>query len=241
MFKLFQKSSLQKKLSLELYGYTFNKQFFPSNIKYLRKCRTSIMILRAPKHFKVGKHILHYYSNFFRLLFSIAIASPFLPTLIRNSNKTNFFICQRLLPYSGTYTTIVLKYKIKFKYKVSFNMTGVWFVYVIIYIPIFSCIFWILTYSAKLLYSNKYYNYKLNFYECGFKSFTANKIQYNINYIMLILFLLVYDGEFLILIPISLNLTCTNLHMIFCLFCFLYWLLLALVLDYVYNALDWQV
>ena len=119
-------------------------------------------------------------------------------------------------------------------------MTGVWFIYIIIYIPLFSCIFWLLTYSAKLLYTNKYYNYKLNFYECGFKSFTANKIQYSINYIMLILFLLVYDGEFLILIPISLNLSCINLHLVFCLFCFLYWLILGLILDYVYNALDWQ-
>lgn len=116
---------MQKKLYLELYGYTFNKQFFPSDIKNLRKRRTSIMILRAPKHFKVGKHILHYYSNFFKLSFSLPTAFLLFPALIESSNKTNFFICKRLLPYSGTYTTIVLKYKIKFKYKVFFNMTGV--------------------------------------------------------------------------------------------------------------------
>ena len=76
------------------------------------------MVLRAPKHFKVGKHILYRYTSFFKVLFKVTVASLFLYTLIKNLNKTNFFLCKRLLPYSGTYTTIVLKYKIKFKYKV---------------------------------------------------------------------------------------------------------------------------
>lgn len=106
---------------------------------------------------------------------------------------------------------------------------------------LFSNIFWLLTFCAKFLYSNKYYNYKFNFYECGFKSFNITKITYNINYIMLILFLLIYDGEFLLLIPIALNIQLVNFIIIIAVSIFLLWLLIALVFDYAYNALDWQV
>ena len=39
-----------------------------------------------------------------------------------------------------------------------------------------------------------------DFYECGFKSLSNIKVQYNINFILIILFLIIYDGEFLFLI-----------------------------------------
>ena len=123
---MFQKSSLRQELVIELYGYTLNKKFYPSkNRASILKRRTPIMILRAPKHFKIGKHILQRYTILFKVLFSIRVAPRFLFRLIQNLNKTNFFICRRLLPYTGTYTTIVLTYRIKFKHKTLFNMTGV--------------------------------------------------------------------------------------------------------------------
>lgn len=120
-------------------------------------------------------------------------------------------------------------------------MAGVVGINLILNAIIFSNIFWLLTFCAKFLYSNKYYNYKFNFYECGFKSFTVKKITYNINYIMLILFLLIYDGEFLLLIPVALNIQLMNSTIIFAVTIFLVWLIIALVFDYAYNALDWQI
>ena len=105
---------------------------------------------------------------------------------------------------------------------------------------VFSFIFWLLTFLAKYTYSYKYFNYKLNFYECGFKNLTVFKIHYNINYIMLILFLLVYDGEFLVLIPFALNIVCISIEVVFSVFLFLVWLLIALIFDMAYRALDWQ-
>ena len=58
---------------------------------------------------------------------------------------------------------------------------------------------------------------------------------------MLVLFLLIYDGEFLILIPYSLNLAATNIYILGAILFFIIWLIVALVCDYAYNALDWQV
>lgn len=67
-----------------------------------------------------------------------------------------------------------------------------------------------------MLYTNKYFNYKLNFYECGFKNLTKKKISYEINYIMLVLFLLIYDGEFLILIPYAFNTSLVSVEVLCC-------------------------
>jgi len=105
----------------------------------------------------------------------------------------------------------------------------------------FSFIFWILTFLLKFFYSNKNYSYKLNFYECGFKSLTNIKIQYNINFILIILFLLIYDGEFLILIPVALNFNFLTFTSIFLLFFFIILLLVTLLYDLIFNSLEWQV
>lgn len=119
-------------------------------------------------------------------------------------------------------------------------MAGVLFINIIINAFFFSFIFWILTFLAKKFYSNNYFNYKLNFYECGFKNLTKKKISYDLNYILLVLFLLIYDGEFLILIPFAFNSLYFSLNLVITLSFFLIWLLIALIYDYAFSALDWQ-
>ena len=104
----------------------------------------------------------------------------------------------------------------------------------------FSLIFWLLTFLFKFYYSNKNFNYKLNFYECGFKSLNNIKIQYNINFILIVLFLLIYDGEFLILVPLALNISILNFTSLFILFIFIILLTFTLIYDLIYNALEWQ-
>ena len=106
---------------------------------------------------------------------------------------------------------------------------------------LFSCIFWVLTFIFKYYYSNKNCYYKLSFYECGFKSLTNIKIQYNINFVLIILFILIYDGEFLILIPFSLNIILYNFSINFLLFLFISLLIFTILFDLIYNSLEWQV
>lgn len=113
--------------------------------------------------------------------------------------------------------------------------------YTLVNAVFFSLIFWIITFLLKYYYSNKNFNYKLNFYECGFKSLNNIKIQYNINFILIILFLLIYDGEFLILIPLSLNIGLINFVSLFLLCLFILLLIATLLYDLMYNSLEWQV
>ncbi len=112
---------------------------------------------------------------------------------------------------------------------------------VIINAIVFSFIFWLLTFLFKYFYSNYNFNYKLNFYECGFKSLTNIKIQYNINFILIVLFILIYDGEFLLLIPVGLNVSVLNFSSVMILLLFLLLLIFTLIFDLIYNSLEWQV
>ena len=90
----------------------------------------------------------------------------------------------------------------------------------------------------KFYYSNKNYTYKLNYYECGFKSLTNIKVQYNINYILILLFLLIYDGEFLIIIPVALNISLLNFSILFLIFFFITLLIFTILFDLIYNSLE---
>ena len=63
----------------------------------------------------------------------------------------------------------------------------------------------------------------------------------NINFILIILFILLYDGEFLILIPIALNINLLNFISIFLLLLFILLLIGTLLFDLMYNSLEWQV
>lgn len=120
-------------------------------------------------------------------------------------------------------------------------MIGIVVLNTIINAIFFSFIFWILTFILKFFYSHKNFNYKLNFYECGFQSLNNLKIQYNINFILIILFLLIYDGEFLILIPIALNISIINFTSIILLSIFMCLLILILMYDLMFNSLEWQI
>ena len=120
-------------------------------------------------------------------------------------------------------------------------MVGVFFLQIVLNSVIFSFIFWILTYLAKYTYSNKFYNYKLNFYECGFKNITKVKTTYEVNFILVLLFLLIYDGEFLILIPLTLYINFLSFEIIVSAMFFIIWFIITLVFDYAYHALEWQI
>lgn len=121
-------------------------------------------------------------------------------------------------------------------------MVGIFLTQLIINAIIFSFIFWFLTFVAKLTYSNKFYNYKLNFYECGFKTIIKKKPIFEINFVMILLFILIYDGEFLILIPFAMNNSVIlNQELYIVVLFFFIWFLITLLIDYSYSTLEWQV
>lgn len=58
---------------------------------------------------------------------------------------------------------------------------------------------------------------------------------------MLMLFLLIYDGEFLILVPYALNLKIVSAEVFICILIFIVWIIAALLFDICFGALEWQI
>jgi NADH:ubiquinone oxidoreductase subunit 3 (subunit A) len=223
------KTSILTKLTLR--GNFLTKKFFKKNSKQ------TLIFLRAPKHFNIGKHKVSCFKNFYKYMYNFNYK---LPTEQFLNNKLLFLSFFSLF-HKIHFLYVITSIKISTKVKIKWCVIGGMIVLLIVNAIIFSCIFWILTFIFKYFYSSKNFNYKLNFYECGFKSLNNIKIQYNINFTLVMLFLLIYDGEFLILRPIALNISLLNFNSIFLLVLFILLLLFTLIFDYIFNSWEWQI
>lgn len=105
---------------------------------------------------------------------------------------------------------------------------------------VFSLIFWFLLFVSSYFYKIKNQPSKRHFIECGFKSLTDINIQININFVMLCIFLILYDIEFTLLFPILFNMWNINMlqYIYFTLFILL--IIASLFYDWQTNSLSWQ-
>ena len=114
-------------------------------------------------------------------------------------------------------------------------------IYLLQNILIFGVIFWLLTWGAEYFYSKKNHLTKKQFYECGFKANAELNIQININFPMLCIFLILYDIEFTLLLPLLFNISSISLIEFFLFVLFILLIVLSLIYDWQFNALNWQV
>lgn len=212
-------------------------QFYQKSEIAKRSKNQRVMFLKAPKHFKSSKrHVVIWQASSVSLVSLPATAigllfsniAPVWPVLQSEASTK--------LPNLQIY-----KISVSIKMRLQF-MAAALFGTLVINAFAFSLIFWLLTFAAKLTYSNKYSNFKYNFYECGFKHNTKITPAYEMNYLLIILFVLIYDGEFLVLLPLSLNRDLAkSWGFVAVAAAFIIWLVLALLYDYGFKALEWQV
>lgn len=107
-------------------------------------------------------------------------------------------------------------------------------------ILVFSLIFWILLFVCGFFYKIKNQISKRHFCECGFKSLSDLNIQININFVMLCIFLILYDIEFTLLFPILLNTFYIGITQYIFFILFLILIFFSLLYDWQMNALTWQ-
>ena len=105
---------------------------------------------------------------------------------------------------------------------------------------LFCLIFWFLTWAAEYFFKKKNHATKRNFYECGFKSTSDINLQINFNFSMICIFLILYDIEFTLLIPIFFNFSFLFLFNYVLLISFIVLIILSLIYDWQMNALNWQ-
>lgn len=108
-------------------------------------------------------------------------------------------------------------------------------------ILLFCWIFWILTYIGEYFYKKNIQNFKNQLYECGFKTINEIDIYINLNFILLACFLVLYDIEFMFLIPLIFNIQYVNFYNYIVLIIFFFFFLISLFYDWQTKALNWQI
>lgn len=119
-------------------------------------------------------------------------------------------------------------------------MGDVVLLYLLQNILIFGIIFWLLTWVAEYFYSKKNHLTKKQFYECGFKVNSELNIQININFPMLCVFLILYDIEFTLIYPLLFNISNITIVEYLLVLIFILLIILSLIYDWQFNALNWQ-
>ena len=83
-------------------------------------------------------------------------------------------------------------------------------------------------------------NNKHNFYECGVKPLSQNIITFNLNYLLLSIFFILYDSELLFIVPIIYNFNFFTLLDIILIIIYLVLIIISLIIDFQKNSLVWQ-
>lgn len=103
---------------------------------------------------------------------------------------------------------------------------------------LFTIIFWLLTVFCESYFNKKNSKNRKKFYECGFKSISDFSITINIKFSMVAIFLLLYDIEFIFLVPFLFNYLYANFIIFFIFLFFITLIILSLVFDIFYNSFD---
>lgn len=111
--------------------------------------------------------------------------------------------------------------------------------FILLNFVIITIVFWLITLLELYLNKNTNNNIKTTIYECGFLTINKNIFQLNYNTIILLLFVIIYEVEFIILIPIFLSLSWATTNTIL-LICILFVVIVVtLYLDIWLNKLTW--
>ena len=95
-------------------------------------------------------------------------------------------------------------------------------------------------YKNILFIQNISKNNKNNFYECGVKPISQKIINFNINYLLLSIFFILYDSELLLIIPIVYNFNFMTLSDFSLLYLYIILIIVSLFIDFEKNSLIWQ-
>lgn len=118
-------------------------------------------------------------------------------------------------------------------------MGDIIFFFIIFNTIIVSILLWFITFLGSYLYNVKNDLNRHVHFECGF--FSTNKLtpEYNFNFIISAVFLILYDVEFLLFIPIFFNYNFINVQILFFFLIFFLSVLYSLILDIETNTIKW--
>ena len=114
------------------------------------------------------------------------------------------------------------------------------FITILLIINIIFIILKFFFYKNTLFINNLSKNNKNNFYECGVKPISQKIIKFNVNYLLLSIFFILYDSELLFIVPIIYNFNFITLLDILIILIYLILIICSLIIDFEKNSLIWQ-
>lgn len=119
-------------------------------------------------------------------------------------------------------------------------MGGIPFVFTLISIFLFTFIFWFLIFLTRYFFNTSNSFFKYSFYECGFKAYENVDIKLNSSTTIISIFLILYEVEFMLLLPFFLLIY--NLSFIGLLILILILIIIGILLyvDNVFLLLFWN-
>lgn len=100
-------------------------------------------------------------------------------------------------------------------------------------------IFWLLSWLGDKFYKNKYYKNTLESYECGFLNVFTLKISFNMSFFLIVCLLILYDIEFIFLIPLYFNLLQIYILSVWYYWFFFILITFSFIIDWENVILDW--
>lgn len=100
-------------------------------------------------------------------------------------------------------------------------------------------LFWLLSWIGDRFYKTKDYKASENVYECGFASTHSLRVSINFGFFIIAMLLILYDIEFLLLIPVyfnsaNLNIMSSSIYWVFFIF-----MSISFLVDWESIALKW--
>jgi len=86
----------------------------------------------------------------------------------------------------------------------------------------------------------KDHQFKKKYYECGFSSLSDINISININFLLIGIFLILYDIEFTFLFPFIINIDIAGAQSFLVFTSFFLLIIISLLYDWQRDSLDWQ-
>lgn len=106
-------------------------------------------------------------------------------------------------------------------------------------IIILMLLFWLLSWIGDRFYKLKNHKASENVYECGFTSTHSLRVSINFGFFIIALLLILYDIEFLILIPAYFNINNSTLFSLIVYWFFLCAIALSFIVDWESVSLKW--
>lgn len=113
------------------------------------------------------------------------------------------------------------------------------FIIIVCNISVVTVIFWLITLLEIYFNKNTQHEVKSSVYECGFLTVNKNVFPVTTNLIILLMFAVIYEVEFLVVVPLFLSINVLTVTQLFNLILIFFVIIMTLYVDIWLKKINW--